>query len=475
MIQYRLLIADDEIKNPAIEESYKKLFADKFDLEFCRDLKSLQRILTSELGDYHALILDINLETWRTSMMEVLGWVTKDLPIVLASGKWENDSTIENLDRLMERVQSFNIIHLLALGQIGVSEYQKSTSNLIKFALDRHYRRSIIALGEDDNVNILHISDPQFGDLHAESAELIIDDLEDLLERLGKHVHFLAITGDITFDGSPSSFQDAKRWLDELVKVIWGKQEHVADRILIVPGNHDVNLRLACGDRVGHDLKTEPPKMFITDSGSREHEPYGLDPFRRFAYDVTHNAQWLDQERAVVVNNSFRYLGLEFLLLNSVVQLNPNNPTRATIEFEKFKAGVGRAGLEVFRVALCHHGPFYKAEQKEVFLNNWDDQLLPALQSRKVRMFIHGHGHDRKVEALGAGVANAIIRVMAPTTHLVEKKRGERRDEKARRGVNWIQLDRKDGKVKGVTVWTYEYRESALRPVKEEGDSWPVA
>ncbi len=474
MSQYRLLIADDEIKNPAIEESYNRLLADKFALEFCRDIKSLQRNLTSELGDYHALILDINLDNWRTSMMEVLGWVTKELPIILASSKWENDSTIENLDRLMERVQFFNIIHLLALGQTAVGEYQKSTSNLIKFALDRHYKRSILMLGDSDPVNILHISDPQFGDQHAKSAELIIDDIEGLLENIGKHVHFLAITGDITFDGSPNSFQDAKRWLSELVKIVWGSHEHVFDRILLVPGNHDVNLRLACSDRVKYNFKTKRATTFSTDSYPQDHEPYGLEPFRRFAHDVTGNVQWLDQEKVVVVNNSFRYLGLEFLLLNSVGQLDPNNPNRATIEYEKFKSNVGRAGLGVFRVAFCHHGPFYKAEQKEVFLNNWDDQLFPFLQSRKVRLFVHGHGHDRKVESLGEGIANAVIRVMAPTTHLVEKKRGERRDEKARRGLNWIQLDRKNGKVKGLTVWTYEYREFALRPVKEEGDFWPV-
>ena len=132
----------------------------------------------------------------------------------------------------------------------------------------------------------------------------------------------------------------------------------------------------------------------------------------------------------------------------------------------------------MFSVALAHHGPVSGPD--DIAIGNWPD-AGSFLHVAGVRMFIHGHGHERRVERLGWNGAPAMVggrpadgqlsqdeflRIMAPTSHLAATSPSgvRRRPDGAARGFNLITLERHQRQVQRVVVQTFTL--DMGRPVK---------
>jgi 3',5'-cyclic AMP phosphodiesterase CpdA len=97
------------------------------------------------------------------------------------------------------------------------------------------------------SVTILHISDTQFGQHHrfgegVESlASQLIYDLRKIVGRQVPQIDLILISGDIAEQGLAEEYDQARAFIDQLCEFA----ELKLDRVVVVPGNHDVNWDLS--------------------------------------------------------------------------------------------------------------------------------------------------------------------------------------------------------------------------------------
>ncbi|MCY2990333.1 MAG: metallophosphoesterase [Planctomycetota bacterium] len=106
-----------------------------------------------------------------------------------------------------------------------------------------------------DSLTILHLSDLQFGtnhrypdgegSFHSLYAKLA-EDLDELAEKRGLHPTAVVVTGDVAEWSMSAEYAAAERFLDHLAT----KLSVDRPRVVIVPGNHDINRNLCQGARL---------------------------------------------------------------------------------------------------------------------------------------------------------------------------------------------------------------------------------
>lgn len=94
-------------------------------------------------------------------------------------------------------------------------------------------------------ITILHLSDLQFGKstdaFPSLQGSLLVDDLAKLKSATPLHPQLIVVSGDLSRSGSPKEFENARHFLERLTTLL----KLTPDRVVLVPGNHDVN-RMAC-------------------------------------------------------------------------------------------------------------------------------------------------------------------------------------------------------------------------------------
>ena len=93
----------------------------------------------------------------------------------------------------------------------------------------------------------LHLSDLQFGRSgQSILVSALLDDAAAVKKQIGPP-DWIFVTGDVAYQGDPGEYALARDWLDKLAQTVGVDHE----KVLIVPGNHDVDRRKA---EVGEDL-----------------------------------------------------------------------------------------------------------------------------------------------------------------------------------------------------------------------------
>lgn len=477
MTSYRILVVDDQ---PVQTKMYfENLFFGDDSFSFVQtgmpsDFRS------ADISGYDAILLDVNLDEWGIVLSEALAIVGDRCLVVLVSRFWDKEFTHRRISEALAGARNVKFIATLVLNNLGGSgweSYAESMRGQLRLAIEKERRRALLDMGDSDPIRILHLSDPQYGDPNGDDwAAYVEDEIGNLvLRELDQEIHFIAITGDISFSGEPLQLREAEIKLTGLFKHFFPNRTDWQERILLVPGNHDVNLRLAVADRA--EIKITDGKLIShCDKSDPSQETllarFALSPFREFALRLTGDAHWRDAEELCWINDSFRHLGLRFFLLNSAATINCNHPQNAGFSFCALdNLGSGdMAKDQPFGIAFSHHGPPEKTDTGVDVLSEWP-KSSKFLKTRGVRLFVHGHGHARKVdrfnlakqstqECKGTLSAGEVLRVMAPTTHLNNKKR----PENERRGINIITLQRSHGKVEKVEVDSYEFSDD--KPVR---------
>ncbi|MCP4663314.1 MAG: metallophosphoesterase, partial [bacterium] len=243
---------------------------------------------------------------------------------------------------------------------------------------------------------VLHLSDPQFGLHHRFGSEQSFDtlqsrlreDLGGLRDDKGLGPDLLIVTGDLAERGLKSELEEVLRFLDGLTDFL----ELGRDRVVVVPGNHDVN-RPACEayfkECEADEVEPAPPFW-----PKWKHYARFFHAFYRDCpgVDFTEDEPW----------SLFEIPALQVVVAGL-------NSTMAESHREDDHYGqVGEEQLHWFRerlepyrekgwlrIAAVHHNVVRGDVEDDENLHDADD--LKRVLGPDVNLILHGHTHDGKL------------------------------------------------------------------------------
>jgi 3',5'-cyclic AMP phosphodiesterase CpdA len=331
---------------------------------------------------------------------------------------------------------------------------------------------------------IMHLSDLHFGSKTAngesmhrffdgENSESLSRHLCDEFSRSSGHFKiaperlYLVISGDIGYRAVKQEFIDAKNTLDQICQGLAISKE----RVIIVPGNHDVNWMLSQDDlsqRFDHFLR------FIFDF-------YGLELCKRkypsidwpLGYDKKH-----PHGHDIVSVHYDESHDILFLGLNSCVYESHQDHFgfigAKQIKLAKKLVEESKASRSTVRIAVIHHHlhPFPERLDQRVPSEIWQDLstirdagfVESALESLEIDFVLHGHKHKpqfretivrdpidsesrKRLIVCGAGSVSCTELEDEEQNHyqVIELKRADRIRNMDFARLEWRSLSRKPG------------------------------
>ncbi|RJQ80584.1 MAG: hypothetical protein C4519_09785 [Desulfobacteraceae bacterium] len=482
---YKLMVIDDR---PERQEQYQAVFASP-ELEplYIWTPREFEKHKNIPVDGY---LIDVFLDQhgWDTNAAELLKdaieIAPRPAPVFLVSQLWGEEKILGILKQTGE--SSAKIVQYLAWTEFEqatdssepsiVKSRMDSLRKKILFELDRWHGRSGFRPKPDDMIRILLLADLQFGDpTTAPSATFAEHWIAKALKSDNSLPDLIAIAGDLSHSGRPDQLALAEERLAlDLMGQLWGQNniERYRDRLVLVPGNHDVNLRFSACDGLKFDLnkkkliKESIPKaenrheirddsVLMHGRGGchyRSHHDYSIEPFRRFAYRLTTDRNWISSSSLNWVDRRFLHCGIRFFILNSVEKLNADDPGRAVVSengVRNITRSLGSGESEsVFSIALSHHGlrPV-GASDKETQIDNWEKVACDLFSLHKIRLWLYGHYHNFNARSLNGNpfCSGPLWLVQAPTLRIGFTERG----------FCLLELKRESGKVVDALVHFY--------------------
>lgn len=482
---YHILIIDDELERR--EGAYREFLEPNFELSFVG--KPDFKLINEKLNDpnIEALILDMVLD-WdkkgdddpflvREAFEFMLKLIGRKKPVIVISRQLTYVASWLRGNKNAEN----DILDFLGWDEIWAKEntikdiaIKNNFCLRIEWELDEYFRKTQSLKSHNEKITILHITDLQFGDPDLTKNILFSDTLlaRTLLNEFELKPDFIAITGDITYNGIPSQFDVAKKWLNNLTLELFPNDFKLpGERILLVPGNHDINLALSSVDAYEYNFKNIQketgvavgknylvPKTPLSD----EHKLFGLMPFCEFAYSVTQDNIWFERANNLNwINDRFSKWGLRFIHLNSVWDLDYKQTKRISLA-ENSLVNLGRNSdnhnnTDLFTIYLCHNGPYdmgleVTKESSTDFVN-----LCGLFNTIKCDLFLHGHLHETIDSKYNIPTNDPIVKnVPFIQTGTVSLNKESRRQD-TRRSFSIIELHRNNHKITKVELSTFEY------------------
>jgi len=437
---------------------------------------------------YAAIILDAvySEPPWQGfSVRQAFSEIGDGIPVALISSQWDHTQTREFGYAWRQR----NCGTFLQLRDIdgshdGCLEYALAQlSSLLAEHLDKRFD---LVLGSGDLLRILHVSDLQIGGIPDAEIELQSGAVADfVLEKSGgKAPAFVAFTGDVTERARPDEFRRAHQWFDSFVDRL-GIGRLPCPRLLLVPGNHDVNLGLSAATRAR--LKKSQPKGSLKPSYSiglddkavsdGELSRFALLPYREFKRGVT-DRRHIEEgtgEFLPWVEARYRHLGVVFYGLNTAAPANPFGLPAQSVDGTSLDL-IKREIAEILKsddrladprtlpvvVGLTHHSPFPDNGDRSVANPSVFENFLANYGSAPTTLVLHGHVHEHGFDFRGK---TQTIVSSGPTLY----KNAAARPEDSLRGFNLIELRRKSGVVDEITTQGFGWVGQTVRPTGEKG------
>ncbi|MES9856435.1 MAG: metallophosphoesterase [Sedimenticola sp.] len=488
MKKYRLMIIDDQLQ--VRKDAYLNiLLHDAFELVWIESLNHLTEIGSSTPVDGYVIDSVLDKGDWAaagsaaklvTEYLEKLPWKA---PIFLVSRLWADPVAIDILTEITNQ-RSLDVVRFFAFQEFEQALEEKNTEggvatvnaiqHKIKSDLVLWHESSAFDPDGEQSIRLLLLADLQYGD-GATADTAVFDEqwLAKALNRDGLKPDFIVFAGDISFTGSPQEFVQAQQKLENLVRFAWGNDRLDArrERIILVPGNHDVNLRFsACdlhdwsiGDNNWKNIKDDR-NIEVNDEMLSKHSDYALEPFRQFARALTGSKSWKDARSQCRVDRRFEHCGLRFFLFNTVSEMTLNDPKRATFRERPLSKITAELGVDddpdlVFSMAVSHHG--IKTGGSDVQIDNWQNVGMQYFKQHKINLWLFGHYHKHSAYKINAepfdGDSNIGV-VQAATLKI--------RSDGAARGFSLIELSRKDGRVIAADDYYYELGEHGVSDEK---------
>jgi 3',5'-cyclic AMP phosphodiesterase CpdA len=216
-----------------------------------------------------------------------------------------------------------------------------------------------------------------------------------------QHVDHIAVSGDLVNMGLPAEHTAARAWLDAL---------GAADRVSVVPGNHDIYTKRMFGQTCLDSWAPYMTDLHIESTGSvlesvRHRSSRGLFPYVRRLGNV------------------------------ALIGVNSARPTRpfiaaGTVGAEQLRrlrdilSSLGRETPSVTRVVMIHHPPLPGMAPR---LKELDD--APALQSvleqAGADLVLHGHNHTDTLKELACAGGRCVISGVPSSSAAIEAHKAE--------------------------------------------------
>jgi len=483
----RLLVVDDDIKRKK-SLIYEVLLDDSdFEVTYC---ENREEFLEADFQLYDAVVLDINLTTWRVTFPDALSAVGRDAPIILITSRMHESSTSARIGDILRGDLENEILQIfdLSLLDLGTTRDSQKTAEayrlIIKFVVEA---KNIHKIGDDEDIRILHISDPQYGDPNTSDWVTFLEhDIAEVVSDYHGKVDMVAITGDIAYSGTDKEYELALVKLRKLVTELTQVEiEFAQRRLILVPGNHDVDFTHSGVESLSYRFKDGEVTLDLgnDDQGDSVTSIVSMAPFRRFAFRLTGDPRWILQRELFWVDRRFSSFGLRFIILNTAENISHRSPKAPSVPSEmidELSVEAFKEASDYFNIAISHHGPIDPdyPDHIESLDEDWS-HISSFMRKSRVKLWLHGHGHHSltipfpyrdidaselsKLKLSGRDKAildsDKFLKVMAPTTHLNQKLRapGERK------GFNIIKLKRQNGVVTGILVQHYEVTNSGVK------------
>ncbi|NOJ81179.1 metallophosphoesterase family protein [Myxococcus xanthus] len=251
-----------------------------------------------------------------------------------------------------------------------------------------------------DYIKILHISD-----LHRTSDEKVSNPevLNDLLTAIRTFndgpFDLIVLSGDVTQEATEDEFKEAEQFLDDLaIKLMKG----VRERIIVVPGNHDINWKASSAGNfklirgnVPNDGRQRPglvvvPNGYIlpTEEAAQQAISNFRDSYHRFYKKIYPSTA---QERFQFIEPKDLPIGI--LALDTIIGMHHFSDT-PHVDRTALIDGLQRAQSTNKRfIAVGHHGPIRLRNQHDG-VEGW---CLERLLDGQAAMYLHGHVHETQI------------------------------------------------------------------------------
>jgi len=260
---------------------------------------------------------------------------------------------------------------------------------------------------------ILHLSDIQFGrhhrypkgdDSYQTLFAKLVEDLEYLREKHNAQPNAVVVTGDVAEWSVPQEYALARSFFEKLA----AKLKLPRERIVVVPGNHDVNRDLCQAARLTAKARDQDFD-----------EPY-IDKFgnyRGFYNELFKDIFRFDETNLFQVHE-FRAEETLIVGFNSCVRESERDEDHyGWIGLEQVHAARARcdeidAGGQWLRIAAMHHNFLCGSDLDNENLRD-ADQIRPALEKGGFHLILHGHRHIAHIEQRKNVTAKAPLTILA--------------------------------------------------------------
>jgi len=302
---------------------------------------------------------------------------------------------------------------------------------------------------------LVHLSDIHFtrssGNVHDVDQNVrdeLLRDVATLTGQLGSATGVL-VTGDIAFSGMKEEYQHAAEWLRKVCDAVGCEEQHVS----VVPGNHDVDRRLAGGvitkmlhqsirglDGPAIDSKL---REFFSDTQSASALLAPLAEYnvfaQRYGCEVSAKDPYWQRNLVLSCGTTIRMRGLCSAYVSN-----------AEDDKGKMVLGTAYVGVQrdngVMHLTLCHHPPEWLRDQDPV-----DDYL-----NSRVHIQLFGHKHAQRVN-----VINDMVRLVAGAMH------PERREPAWVPTYNVLEIERRDEEHIGLRLYQRRWHQSETKFIAE--------
>lgn len=473
MAQFNLLIIDDD---PSRQLELTNIFGDpRFNIKFIFQQEDFWKSVR-DFPKYDCIISDVSFDKWisegdtKELFFSLVACIGKDIPLILYSSVIK--TVLNWTNRLRE--EGYKIIHTIALndqnGQICSVETSQLVKNNIFYLLNTHKNYAYMHIETNDDINILHISDLQFGD--PDHKQALSETFDSALAKSisdGKipDIHLIAITGDIAYDGTPSQYAKAKEWIIKVCKSIFGN-ENFQNRILLVPGNHDANLSMCSLNMYTYDFPSKDDTEGIDNVRLKKRNPaiddysiYSIDPFRDFAYSITKDENWLNCKDLNFINSKFSYLGVNFVHINSIAPHKQLGYKDAKFEVNidtlrqlKEKYQTLNLPSNMYSIILNHSSPKFIGFDIDKEDASWVP-IAHFFMNVNAKLYIYGHRHKNLTDMDIPFEDHSSMRICGTGTLLCEPDSGDSR------GFKIIKLKRKNDVIQNVEISKFRFTNEA--------------
>jgi len=281
---------------------------------------------------------------------------------------------------------------------------------------------------------VIHLSDLQFGKNHrfkdtADFIRKLVSDIRKMSQEHHFRPLFIVLSGDISETGCADEFNEALIVITELAS----KLNIDRKKILCIPGNHDVNWKLAIKSKILKKVMSILKTTLRIDFGmlckKLGSDQLKFHPYNNFVKTLTNYQENQSEDcyiriiEKIPINNSEDQaaLELEFLLLNSCEKEDHKNHEGYVCKEKLLKTLQTQTDEDRLRIAIMHHRLDTIPKEIPGIINARD--IISVLIGHKYNIVLTGHVHYSRANAKDNGEGHITIQASCGSTGVTKEAR----------------------------------------------------